>query len=176
MQLGLWGGSTQADEWAVRAVRLAWPRWRGENVLVPQHRVAAAARRCLHLGTRVNLPTLPNLSTNDMPEGPWPGSMPSPQPRGVRRSWRRCARPMVAVLVTGGGAVSGCTGHRATPKGNQAHPESVRGVAGPWPLEERLVDATRARRSHGSNCDSVGIFAARLPRASGSGWCSATNR
>lgn len=151
VQLGLWGGRTQADEWAARAVARLATLAGAEHVLVP-----AAAGGRLPGDTYAWVPAV----TADLAEpaqrltpseGPWPGSLPSPSPAIVH------AEPLAIqvlddegrpVRVTGRGAVStppAVVQHPRSPAGRAG--ERVVAWAGPWPLEERWWDATRARRS-----------------------------
>ena len=51
VQLGLWGGRTQADEWAARAVARLATLAGAEHVLVPAASGWPAARRCVRLGS-----------------------------------------------------------------------------------------------------------------------------
>ncbi len=146
VQLGLWGGRTQADEWAARAVARLATLAGAEQVLVP-----AATGGRLPGDSFAWVPAV----TADLAEpaqrltpaaGPWPGSLPSPSPAVVH------AEPLPidvlddarrSVRVTGRGAVS------AAPATVQrgASTEPVVAWAGPWPLEERWWDIARARRS-----------------------------
>lgn len=148
VQLGLWGGRTQADEWAARAVARLATLAGAEHVLVP-----AATGGRLPGDAYTWVPAV----TADLAEpaarltpvaGPWPGNLPSPAPAVVH------AEPLPidvldeqsrSVRVTGRGAISAppATVQRAGGAGT----DTVVAWAGPWPLEERWWDATRARRS-----------------------------
>ncbi len=151
VQLGLWGGRTQADEWAARAVARLATLAGAEHVVVPS-------------ATGGRLPTdayewVPAV-TADLAEpaqrltpglGPWPGSLPSPSPAVVH------AKPVVIdvrdehgrpVRVTGRGAVSAAPAtvqHAGSTTATITEPVVAWG--GPWPLDERWWDASRARRS-----------------------------
>jgi protein ImuB len=146
VQLGLWGGRTQADEWATRAVARLATLAGAEHVLVP---AATGGRLPGDAYTWVPAVTadLAEPSQRLTPsEGPWPGSLPSPSPAIVHvepvaiQVLDDAGRP---VRVTGRGAVSAPP---ATVQGPTST-EPVVAWAGPWPLEERWWDATRARRS-----------------------------
>ena len=146
VQLGLWGGRTQADEWAARAVARLATLAGAENVLVP---AATGGRLPGDAYTWVPAVTadLAEPSQRLTPgDGPWPGSLPSPSPAAVYAEpslidvLDDAGRP---VKVTGRGAVSAAP---ATVKRGTAT-EQVASWAGPWPLEERWWDATRSRRS-----------------------------
>jgi protein ImuB len=159
VQLGLWGGRTQADEWAARAVARLATLAGAEQVLVP-----AATGGRLPGDDYAWVPVV----TADLadpaqrlaqPEGPWPGSLPSPSPAVVH------AQPLpidvldaerCRVLVTGRGVVSAAPAavQRGTKQPNTKQPntkqlvtEPVVAWAGPWPLEERWWDAIRVRRA-----------------------------
>ena len=147
VQLGLWGGRTQADDWAARAVARLATLAGAEHVLVP---VATGGRLPGDAYSWVPAVTadLAEPSQRLTPdEGPWPGSLPSPSPAIVH------PQPLVidvrdaqgrAVRVTGRGAVSAAP---ATVQRTGAATESIVAWGGPWPLEERWWDASRARRS-----------------------------
>ncbi len=150
-QLGFWGGSTLADERAVRAVArlsaqvgldaVAVPEWRGgrgpgeQLVLVPAATVElgepdAGARR-------VHPPR---------DGGPWPGRLPTPSPATV------LAAPVGAtvvdqvgspVTVSGRGAVARPP---ATLSVEGGRPRAVVAWAGPWLVEERWWDPLERRR------------------------------
>ena len=146
VQLGLWGGRTQADEWAARAVARLATLAGAEHVLVP---AATGGRLPGDAFTWVPAVTadLAEPSQRLTPgDGPWPGSLPSPSPAAVY------AEPSLIdvlddvggpVKVTGRGAVSAAP---ATVQRGTAT-EHVVSWAGPWPLEERWWDAGRSRRS-----------------------------
>ncbi len=146
VQLGLWGGRTRADEWAARAVARLATLAGAEHVLVPAAtggRLPADAYAWVPAVTADLAEPAQRLTPS---EGPWPGSLPSPSPAVVY------AEPLPIdvlddegrpVRVTGRGAVS------APPATVQRGASTVPVVAwaGPWPLEERWWDVTRARRS-----------------------------
>jgi protein ImuB len=147
VQLGMWGGRTQADEWAARAVARLATLAGAEHVLVPAAaggRLPGDAYAWVPAVTADLADPAQRLTPHD---GPWPGSLPSPAPAVVH------AEPLAIdvrdehgrpVRVTGRGAVS------AAPAAVQragCATELVVSWAGPWPLEERWWDATRARRS-----------------------------
>jgi protein ImuB len=146
VQLGLWGGRTQADEWAARAVARLATLAGAENVLVP----AAAGGRlpgdAFSWVPAVTADLADPAQRLTASEGPWPGNLPSPSPAMVY------AEPSVIevfdadglpVRVTGRGAVSAAPA--VVQRGRST--EQIRAWAGPWPLEERWWDAARARRS-----------------------------
>ncbi len=147
VQLGLWGGRTQADEWAARAVARLATLAGAEHVVVP----AAAGGRlpgdAFAWVPAVTADLAEPAQRLTPTEGPWPGMLPSPSPAVVH------AEPLAIdvrdsdghpVKVTGRGAVSAVP---ATVQRKTAVQESIVAWAGPWPLEERWWDANRARRS-----------------------------
>ena len=150
VQLGLWGGRTQADEWAARAVArlatLAGP----EQVLVPAAtggRLPGDAFAWVPAVTADLAEPTQRLTPAD---GPWPGSLPSPAPAIVH------AQPLAIevlddkgrpVRVTGRGAVSAAPATVQRRTSSREPVEPIVAWAGPWPLEERWWDATRSRRS-----------------------------
>jgi len=146
VQLGLWGGRTQADEWAVRAVARLVAVAGEQQVLVP---AAQGGRQPHDAYTWVPAVTADLLEPAErlaITAAPWPGRLPTPSPSVVHHPARSATVVDAAgepVKVTGRGAVS------AAPAGVQigtAAPEVVQSWAGPWPVEERWWDAVRARR------------------------------
>lgn len=146
VQLGLWGGRTQADEWAARAVARLATLAGAEQVLVP---AATGGRLPGDAFAWVSAVTadLADPGQRLTPcDGPWPGSLPSPSPAAVYAEpslidvLDDVGRP---VKVTGRGAVSAAPS--TVKRGTTTEP--VVSWAGPWPLEERWWDATRSRRS-----------------------------
>jgi protein ImuB len=147
VQLGLWGGRTQADEWAARAVARLATLAGAEHVVVP---AAAGGRQpgdAFAWVPAVTADLAEPAQRLTPPEGPWPGVLPSPSPAVVH------AEPLAIdvrddggqpVKVTGRGAVSAVP---ATVQRTSGLPEKLVAWAGPWPLEERWWDTTRARRS-----------------------------
>jgi protein ImuB len=150
-QLGFWGGQTQADERALRAVArlsaqvgleaVAVPAWRGgrgpgdQLVLVP----AATA----DLGE----PEARARRVAPPPEtGPWPGRLPAPSPATV------LARALPVTLVDAAGApvaVSGrglVSGTPAAFEVDGGRRRAVAAWAGPWLAEERWWDPPERRR------------------------------
>lgn len=155
VQLGLWGGRTQADEWAARAVARLATLAGADQVVVPAAtggRLPGDAYAWVPAVTADLADPAQRLTPID---GPWPGSLPSPAPAVVH------AEPLAievrdaegrAVRVTGRGSVGAPPatvqrGGKAGSTANAANTETVVAWAGPWPLEERWWDAARARRS-----------------------------
>jgi protein ImuB len=147
VQLGLWGGRTQADEWAARAVARLATLAGAEHVVVPAATGGRLPNDAYSWVPAVTADLADPAQRLTAHEGPWPGRLPSPAPAVVH------AEPMVItvgdeqgrpVRVTGRGAVSAAPATVQRP-GNALEP--VVAWAGPWPLEERWWDAGRARRS-----------------------------
>jgi protein ImuB len=146
VQLGLWGGRTQADDWALRAVARLVAVASEQQVLVP----AAQGGRQPHdryAWVSAMATDLAESAERLAPvDAPWPGSLPAPSPAVVHHTSRAIdvldARG-VSVTVNGRGMVS------ASPAmvriGGADDP--VEAWAGPWPVDERWWDTARARRA-----------------------------
>ena len=146
VQLGLWGGRTQADEWAVRAVARLVAVAGEQQVLVPAAQGGRQPHDAYSWVPAVTADLLEPAERLTPVKAPWPGSLPAPSPAVVH------ATPLpIGVLdaagqpvrVTGRGFVSEPP---ATVQLGSGSPESVQSWAGPWPVEERWWDAARARR------------------------------
>ena len=148
VQLGLWGGRTQADEWAVRAVaRLATVAGE-QQVLVPAAQGGRQPHDAYAWVPAVTADLLEPTERLASPAGPWPGRLPSPSPALVHH------QPLPAVVADATGRPV-----RVTARGGVSAPpaaitideldgraQRVEAWAGPWPVEERWWDAARARR------------------------------
>jgi protein ImuB len=145
VQLGLWGGRTQADDWALRAVARLVAVAGEQQVVVP----AVQGGRQPHdryAWVSAMATDLAEPADRLAPvEAPWPGSLPAPSPAVVHTP----ARPIevvdahgTPVVVTGRGLAS------AAPAKVRIgdHEDPVEAWAGPWPVDERWWDAARARR------------------------------
>jgi protein ImuB len=146
VQLGLWGGRTQADDWAVRAVARLVALVGEQQVLVP---AAQGGRQPHDAYAWVPAATADLTDPAERlagPAAPWPGSLPAPSPTVVHEP----ARPIV-VLDAGGHpvGVSGRGAVSASPATVQigGSAEDVASWAGPWPVDERWWDTARARRT-----------------------------
>ena len=145
VQLGLWGGRTQADEWAVRAVARLAALAGEQQVLVP---AAQGGRQPHERFTWVPAVTADLAEPADRlapVTAPWPGSLPAPSPavvHAVPRAIEVTDASGAPVAVNGRGVVS------APPVrvrwGDTT--EAVQAWAGPWPIDERWWDGARARR------------------------------
>ncbi len=150
VQLGLWGGRTQADEWAQRATaRLAGlvgdehvvvPAWQGGRHPGDVYRWVPAGLSDLADGAARLAPTAGSPTA-----APWPGSLPAPSPAAVYPSAAE-----VTVVDSNGQPVS--VSGRGVPSGVPAvvrgdgFVEQVTSWAGPWVVDERWWDAGRHRR------------------------------
>jgi protein ImuB len=167
VQLGLWGGRTQADDWARRAAtRLAGligddqvvvAEWRGGRHPADVHRwVPASLSARLDPGTQPRGPAGSTGSTGSAgstggPTGstlrpPWPGGLPMPSPATVH------AEPVAVtvvdgrgrpVTVSGRGVVSSAPVAMRTSDGERS---GIAAWAGPWVVDERWWDPARHRR------------------------------
>lgn len=161
VQLGLWGGQTDADRRAARAIArlgvllseraVTVPSWQGGRLPADRYRWVPAATIDLDQQRRAVSPA----GTGSSPDGPWPGSLPAPSPASVLTE----PRP-VDILDDDGGRVSVSgrgllSGHPAVLRrlvGDEssgwrpADTRRITGWAGPWPIEERWWEPTRHRR------------------------------
>ena len=149
VQLGLWGGRTQADEWARRAAtrlaglvgddRVVIAEWRGGRQPGDLYRfVPASLSSVFDAGDR---PDSPRSSS------PWPGRLPAPSPAVVYGEPCRVEVLDAAgctVVVSGRGSISAAPARVLGVPG--ASRTDVQAWAGPWLLEERWWDASRHRR------------------------------
>ena len=149
VQLGLWGGRTQADEWAQRATarlvglvgdpQVVVPAWQGGRHPDDVYRWVSASLSDLDDPTGRAAPG-PGAAT-----GPWPGLLPAPSPAAVYPS------AVEASVVDADGRHVGVSG-RGVASGAPARvrcagrDEEVAAWAGPWVVEERWWDAGRHRR------------------------------
>lgn len=146
VQQGLWGGRTQADEWAVRAVNRLIAIAGEHQVLVPEQR----GGRLPHEGFAWVPAGVADLHDPQQRllgiDGPWPGAGGGPAPTVIH------AHPLAIEVVDDAGVVVGVSGRGAVlgtprrvrlPNGDR---RPVTGWAGPWPVEQRWWDPDRARR------------------------------
>jgi protein ImuB len=148
VQLGFWGGSSDAGERAARALARVQALVGSDAVLVPEWVGARAP------GEQYRLVPLDgvDLGARSVPgPQPWPGRVPSPSPSVV---W---SRPLSAevldaqgrrVGVSGRGLISAAPARCRTSM--QGDPDAgwseVRAWAGPWCIDERWWDALAHRR------------------------------
>lgn len=160
-QLGLWGGQSEADRQAARAIArlttltsessVTVPVWHGGRL--PADRYQWVPATMVDLDQRVR--AVSAAGTGSGPTGPWPGALPAPSPatvfvaphpvevldghdEPVRVNARGVvsARPITLRLLTGDDA----SGWR------RGRPRTITAWAGPWPVEERWWEPQRARR------------------------------
>ena len=145
VQQGLWGGRTQADDWAVRAVARLAGLVGEQQVLVP----AAQGGRQPHEAYRWVPATTTDLADPtdrfSAPVAPWPGRLPSPSPTIVHSPalpLEVCDADGRPVTITGRGVASSAPAVVTVDGGTRR----VVAWAGPWPVDERWWDSARARR------------------------------
>lgn len=171
-QLRLWGGQTDADRQAVRAIArlttltseqaVTVPVWRGGRLAADRYRWVPATMVDLEhrsVGPSPNHPTVRHRAraaaggragSADPATGPWPGALPPPSPATVYFD-RRPAEVLDAggqpVRVSARGIVSARPATlRLLVDGGVGVERSIVAWAGPWPVEERWWDPDRARR------------------------------
>jgi len=160
-QLGLWGGQTEADRRAARAIArlttvasqeaVTVPVWRGGRLPGDRYEWVPAATVDLDQRRRA----VSSAATASSSAGPWPGTLPSPSPATV------FVEPHpVEVLdehgdvlqVTGRGMLSGTPAALRLLSGDEAagwrrgRSRPIIAWAGPWPIEERWWEPERQRR------------------------------
>ncbi len=145
VQLGLWGGRTQADEWATRAVARLVALAGEQQVLVPAVRGGRQPHDAYAWVPAVTADLVDPAERLTLGAAPWPGSLPAPSPSVVHSPVKAIAvldATRAPVSVSGRGVVS------APPRTVQlgASQETVQAWAGPWPIDERWWDTARARR------------------------------
>ncbi len=160
-QLGLWGGQSEADRRAARAIaRLSTltsseavtvPVWNGGRLPSDRYRWMPATMVDLDQPSRM----VSHAGTGSGPSGPWPGSLPAPSPATVFADPRPAevldqhGRP---VVVSGRGMVSAPLATLCVMSGDESTGwrrgpvRTVTAWAGPWPIEERWWEPNRHRR------------------------------
>ena len=155
-QLGLWGGESDADRRAVRAIArlttlasesdVTVPVWNGGRLLADRYQWVPATtvdhdQRGVH--------------TASDESGPWPGSLPPPSPATVYSEPRQVEvvdHRGESVTVTGRGVLSGEPVSLRFLSGSdesgwrRGTPREITAWAGPWPVEEHWWEPTRHRR------------------------------
>jgi len=148
LQLGFWGGASEAGERAVRALARVQALAGADAVLVPEWCGGRSPGEQYRL---VPFDTVPaseaGTGSRVTPgEAPWPGRLPAPSPAVV---W---PTPLPAEVVDGEGRRVGVGGRgliSAPPvscRVEQGEWTAVRAWAGPWCVEERWWDALAHRR------------------------------
>jgi protein ImuB len=146
VQLGLWGGRTQADEWAVRAVARLVAVAGEQQVLVPAVQGGRQPHEAYAWVPAVTADLLEPAERLAVPAVPWPGRLPTPSPAVVHHpglAANLLDATGAPVRVSGRGAVSAAPAFVQVGTGVL---DDVHSWAGPWPVEERWWDAARARR------------------------------
>ena len=140
-QLGFWGGVSEADERAARALA------RVQGMLGPEAVATAVPSGGRHPAERVTLvPWGDAREPARPPDPPWPGRVPPPSPAVV------FAPPLPAEVVNAAGVPVGVTGRGAVTAApvrvsvDGGRWADVAGWAGPWPADERWWDAAAHRR------------------------------
>ncbi|MGD9705525.1 MAG: DNA polymerase Y family protein [Acidimicrobiia bacterium] len=148
-QLGFWGGQTQADEWAIRAIARVAGLLGEESVLVPTWQGARdpGAVYALVPAVTSDLDERPSASQQPTSSPPWPGRLPAPSPAQVLS----CAVPCTVTDADGEPVDVGGRGLVSAPPATMRIGDATRSIsiiawAGPWPVEERWWDPDRARR------------------------------
>lgn len=145
VQPGLWGGRSQADHDAARAVvRLTGlageqavrvPEWQGGRLPADRYRLVPAASVDLEDSNQ----------RLDRGEGGWPGALPIPSPTVVFEqpvAIELLDEREQSVRVSGRGEISGSPALLVTGSNRQR----VTAWAGPWPIEQRWWSTGRQRR------------------------------
>lgn len=161
VQLGLWGGQSDADRRASRAIArlttltsesaVTVPEWSGGRL--PGERYRWTAATMVDLDEREA--AVARLAPGGAPTGPWPGHVPPPSPATVLDE----PYPIEVldergepVRVTGRGVVSAPLAQMRLMIGNdddgwrRGRLRSVTSWAGPWPVDQHWWDAARHRR------------------------------
>ncbi len=143
-QLGFWGGETEADQRAGRAVARLEALVGAENVQVAQWkggREPSDQIQLLPAGTVDLAERWRTVSTGQ----PWPGQLPAPSPVELfaHTEIDVADEDGTVVAVSGRGDISAAPARIRRPGGEW---RSVVAWAGPWLLDERWWDPERARR------------------------------
>ncbi|MFK7917791.1 MAG: DNA polymerase Y family protein [Ilumatobacter sp.] len=164
VQLGLWGGQSDADRRAVRAVArltsltseaaVTVPVWHGGRLPADRYRWMPATLVDLDQRERAVSRTSTGAGL-DGRSGPWPGCLPAPSPSTVFDS----PLPLevldgegAAVRVSGRGMVSAAPSALRLLRGSEADGwrrgalRSVRSWAGPWPVDQQWWEPDQHRR------------------------------
>jgi protein ImuB len=160
-QLGLWGGESDNDRRAARAIaRLSTltseqavtvPVWQGGRLPGDRYRWVPAVTVDLDQRRRA----VSHAGTGSGEAGPWPGCLPPPSPATVLAE----PRPVevidpagTPITVSGRGVLSGRPAVLRPLAGSEeagwrrGRPRAITAWAGPWPVEERWWEPDRHRR------------------------------
>ena len=160
-QLGLWGGQSEADRQAARAIArlttltsessVTVPVWNGGRLPADRYRWVPATM--VDLDQRVR--AVSRAGTGSGPTGPWPGALPTPSPATVFTEPQpvevldECGEQ---VWVSARGLVSARLATLRLLVGDDdsgwrpGRPRQIIAWAGPWPIEERWWEPERHRR------------------------------
>ena len=161
LQLGLWGGSSEADRRAGRAIarlstltsehEVTVPVWNGGRLPADRYRWVPAVTVDLDQRARA----VSSAGTGSGPQGPWPGGLPAPSPATV------FVEPLPIEVLDDGGSmvvVDGRGEMSAAPASwweldgdetagwRRVCRRLISEWAGPWPIEERWWEPQRHRR------------------------------
>ena len=145
-QLGLWGGSTQADEWAARAIERLTTMLGSDSVRVAQWRGGRDVGEVFVLTPAAVVDMERRAESVVIKETVWSGALPTPSPSIVYDE------PLLAVVNDESGCVVSVSGRHelSTSPAHVVigrHAYNVVSWAGPWPVEERWWDPLRQRRA-----------------------------
>ncbi len=146
-QLGFWGGRSDDDGRAARALARVQGLLGPDAVTVPER---GGGRRLIDVERRVSLSSVDLSQERQVmaPDGvgdPWPGRLPPPSPALVhaeRVPIELCDRNGGAVVVNGRGELQAEPAYML----QEGRRRRLRAWAGPWPVEERWWDSRRRRR------------------------------
>lgn len=145
VQEGFWGGRSQADENAVRAVTRVIGLLGVDSVKVARHRGGRDPRQVYELVSFTSRDVTGREHLASGTELPWPGSLPLPAPASTLHT-----PESVGVLDAHGRAVSvdgrGLASAAPATLVRGSRSRRIVAWAGPWPVDERWWE-TRARRS-----------------------------
>ncbi len=149
-QMGLWGGATQADEWAQRAITRVSALIGSESVVVPEWCGGRDPGQAFVLVSAVSTDLERRKEQVVARQQSWCGELPTPTPALVYDE------PIAVMVQDGEGKPLLVTGRhelsaspatlRMASANARAAPYVVVSWAGPWPVEERWWDPTRRRR------------------------------
>ena len=159
VQLGLWGGRSQADEWAQRAAtRIAGligdehvvvTEWRGGRQPADLYEWVPASLSSMFEPAGASRSVDVSRSSDAAVGAPWPGRLPAPSPAVVHPEPLPITvldRSGASVTVTGRGVVSAAPVEMRRGGSPGERRDEITAWAGPWVLDERWWDAARHRR------------------------------
>ncbi|BAN03258.1 Y-family DNA polymerase [Ilumatobacter coccineus] len=161
VQLGLWGGQSEADRRAARAIArlttltseqaVTVPVWHGGRLPADRYRWVPATTVDLDQRERA----VSRAGTGAGPHGPWPGSLPAPSPATVYGD----GRPVevldadgLSVSVNGRGIVSAPPAVMRVMLGSEEEGwrrgkvRRIESWAGPWPVDQQWWEPANHRR------------------------------